>query len=103
MGLDVRQSVVHRNSSGISKEGRRDGEGKGVSIVPDNGNKVSFYVKNFPECLPVFRLWQQFEVCGILTDVFLARQRNSRGQVYGFVRFANVRNVEKLSQALNNI
>jgi len=103
VGLDVRQSVVHRNSSGISKGERHDSESKQVSIVFDNGNKVSFYVTNFPECLLVFRLRQQFEVCSILNDVFLARQQNSSGQVYGFVRFANVRNVDKLSQALNNV
>ena len=69
----------------------------------NSGKKVSFYFTNFPEFPPVFRLRQQFEVCGILTNVFLARQRNSRGRVYGFARFSNVKNIEKLSQALNNI
>jgi len=38
-----------------------------------------------------------------MSDVFVARQRNSRGQVYGFVRFSNVKNAVKLSRALNNI
>jgi hypothetical protein len=42
-------------------------------------------------------------VCGILSDVYVARQLNSRGQVYGFVRFTNVRNRDKLAQALNNV
>jgi len=70
---------------------------------PMYGNKVSFYFTNILEFLPVFRLRQEFEVCGILTDVFMVRKRNSRGQVYGFVRFSNVKNVEKLSHALNNV
>ncbi|RHN51175.1 putative nucleotide-binding alpha-beta plait domain-containing protein [Medicago truncatula] len=53
--------------------------------------------------MSLFRLRQYFEVCGILSDVYVARQLNSLGQVYGFVRFLNVRNREKLAQALNNV
>jgi len=67
------------------------------------GNKVSFYFTNIPECLPVFLLRQQFEVCGVLTDVYIAHQRNARGQVCGFVRFSHVKNADKLSNALNNV
>jgi hypothetical protein len=51
----------------------------------------------------LFRLRQAFEVCGILTDVYVARHRNARGQEFSFVRYVNVRNKEKLAQALNNI
>lgn len=43
------------------------------------------------------------EVCGILSDVYISRHRNVRGQTYDFVRFANVCNVEKLTKALNNV
>jgi len=50
-------------------------------VVTDNGSKVSFCFRNFPEYLPVFRLRQQFKVCGILMDVLLVQQRNSHGQV----------------------
>lgn len=66
-------------------------------------NKVSFYFTNISGFLPVFRLRQVFKVCGIFTDIFMAWKRNSRGQVYGFVRFSNVKNVEKLSHTLNNV
>jgi len=72
-------------------------------IVTGVGSKVSFYFTNILEFLPVFRLRQHFEVCGILLDVYMTRQQNSRGQVHGFVRFSNVKNVDKLSQALNNV
>jgi RNA recognition motif-containing protein len=44
-----------------------------------------------------------FEVCGILSDVYVARNRNARGQNYGFVRFINVKDVVKLLKALNNV
>jgi len=69
----------------------------------NKGSKVTFYFANIPDFMSLFRLRQYFEVCGILSDVYVARQLNSRGQVYGFVRFMNVRNKDKLTQALNNV
>jgi hypothetical protein len=38
-----------------------------------------------------------------LTDVYVARYKNARGQEFGFVRYVNVKNKDKLLQALNNI
>lgn len=67
------------------------------------GSKASFYVTNFPDNTPLIRLRQAFEVCGILTDVYVVRFRNARGQEFGFVRYVNVKNKVKLSQALNNV
>jgi len=67
------------------------------------GSKASYYVSNFPDNIPLFRLRQAFEVCGILADVYVARYRNARGQEYGFVRYVNVKNREKLLHALNNV
>ena len=67
------------------------------------GDKATFYVTNFTDQLPLFRLRQAFEVCGILTDIYIARQRNTRGQEFGFVRYVNVRNKVTLAQALNNV
>jgi hypothetical protein len=62
--------------------------------------KVTFYFANIPDFMPLFRLRQYFEVCGILSDVYVARHLNARGQVYGFVRFLNVKNRDKLGQSL---
>jgi len=49
--------------------------------------KVALYVTNFPDNLPLFRLRQSFEVCGMLSDVYVARHRNARSQEFGFVRY----------------
>jgi len=68
-----------------------------------HGYKASFYVTNFLENMPLFRLRQAFEVCGILSDLYVARHRNARGQEFGLVRFVNVKNKTKLLQAMNNV
>lgn len=67
------------------------------------GSKVTFYFTNFPDGISVPQLRQFFEVCGILRDVYIARKRNFRGQLYGFLRFLNVRHIDKLALALNNV
>lgn len=79
---------------------KRDSEVEGDWV---SGGKATFYIANIPDNMPLFRLRQYFEVCGILSDVYVARHFNARGQVYGFVRFLNVKNRDKLGQALNSI
>ncbi|GAU43941.1 hypothetical protein TSUD_284480 [Trifolium subterraneum] len=62
---------------------------------------VSYYITNFPPLISLFHLRKGFEVCGILEDVYVARKRNVHGEVYGFVKFSNVKNAYKLEKALN--
>ncbi|PNY17864.1 cysteine-rich receptor-like protein kinase, partial [Trifolium pratense] len=64
---------------------------------------VSFYFTNFPAQLPRFYLRKGVEVCGMLDDVFVPKKRNVHGKPYGFVKFVNVRDVSKLTNALNNV
>jgi len=61
------------------------------SDVVEYRNKASFYVTSFPDNMSLFLLRQAFEVCGILTDVFIARHHNIRGQEFGFVRYVKVK------------
>jgi hypothetical protein len=64
---------------------------------------VTFYFTNFPAQLSNFYLRKGFEVCGMLEDVFVPNKRNRNGEPYGFVKFANVRDVSKMTKALNAV
>jgi hypothetical protein len=64
---------------------------------------VSFYFTNFPTQLSIFYLRKGFEVCGMLEDVYVAKKRNRNGEPYGFVKFSNVRDVSKMTKALNAV
>ncbi|KAK2377208.1 zinc finger BED domain-containing protein RICESLEEPER [Trifolium repens] len=64
---------------------------------------VSFYFTNFPAQLSIFYLRKGFEVCGMLEDVYVAKKRNRNGEPYGFVKFSNVRDVSKMTKALNAV
>jgi hypothetical protein len=74
-------------------------------VVADTSVKrfVTFYVTNFPPHASNFFLRKGFEVCGILEDVFVARNRNMSGEVYGFVCYAKVRDVNKLLKVINSV
>ncbi|MCI41314.1 RNA recognition motif, partial [Trifolium medium] len=44
-----------------------------------------------------------FEVCGILEDVYVPSKLNVHGEAYGFVKYSNVKDVNKLTKALNAV
>jgi len=64
---------------------------------------VSFYFTNVPVDISYISLRRGFEVCGMMEDVYLAKKRNMNRGVFGFVRYGNVRDVDKLLKALNNV
>ena len=78
-----------------------------VTTITHNGtnhnNFVSFYFTNVPEDISYRSLRQGFEVCGIIEDIYLAKKRNVNGVVFGFVRYSNVKDLDKLLKAVNNI
>ena len=42
-------------------------------------------------------------MCGIFEDLYVAKNYNVQGKVYGFVCFGKVKNVAKLTKALNEV
>ena len=42
-------------------------------------------------------------MCGVVKDVYLACKRNVNGGVFGFVRYGNVKDVDKLLKAVTNV
>ena len=66
-------------------------------------NFVSFYFTNVPYDISYYSFRQGFEVCGVMEDVYLARKCNVNGGAFGFVRYRNVKDIEKLLKAVNNM
>ena len=64
---------------------------------------VSFYFTNVPADISYISLQRGFEVCGMMEDVYLAKKQNANGGVFGFVRYGNVKDVDKLLKAVNNV
>ena len=67
---DNQQRVVHVDGRASNFHGSRVSSSEWHGTVVDGstieqGRKAAFYVTNFPDNLPLFRLRQAFEVCGI--------------------------------------
>ncbi|KAK2427387.1 heterogeneous nuclear ribonucleoprotein A0 [Trifolium repens] len=103
--MSVQQPAVLEKEAYPSYGFRRNDQNEVQNKNTSSGVKwyVSFYFTNFLVLLSNFYLRKGFEVCGILEDVYVARKRNKRGQPYGFVRFSNVRDITKLTKALNAV
>lgn len=110
-GLVRRREVVdvdhHQSRDAIVAHGKValgcTGKGTDQNEFSQYKRFVTFYFTNFPPQLSNFYLRKGFEVCGLLEKVVVPRERNTNGEVYGFVRFSKVRDVGKLLKAVNVI
>jgi len=64
---------------------------------------VSFYFTSVLELISYFYLHQGCKLCGMLEDLYLAKNYNAYGKVYGYVCYSNVENVDKTTMALNDV
>jgi hypothetical protein len=94
----VRLQLLTKGSRTRLEMGRR----KHILVLSINGLSI-FYFTNFPAQLSNFYLRKGFEVCGILEDVVVPSKRNVNGEIYGFVRFSKVKDVDKLLKVVNDV
>jgi hypothetical protein len=64
---------------------------------------VVFYLAYILEHLLCVDLRRGLEVCGMLAAIYVSRNLNVRGHIFGFVNFIKVCHVKKLNKALNNV
>ncbi|GAU32773.1 hypothetical protein TSUD_323420 [Trifolium subterraneum] len=64
---------------------------------------VSFYYNNILDEATMTDLREEFGRCDQLLDVFISKRRNARGRRFGFVRYNNVRDKERMVRALNHV
>jgi len=71
-------------------------------VNKNNVSQVSavFYFIDFLDRLLYVDLRKGLEVCGILSDVYISRFRNVRGQHFGFAKYFKVCDVKKLKKHL---
>ncbi|GJY97792.1 RNA-directed DNA polymerase, eukaryota, reverse transcriptase zinc-binding domain protein [Tanacetum coccineum] len=64
---------------------------------------LSVYVSNFPSHLTVREIWNICSKAGTLVDVYIAKHKNSLGQMFGFCRYIKVSNHDSLINSLCKI
>ncbi|MCH84791.1 hypothetical protein A2U01_0005627, partial [Trifolium medium] len=61
------------------------------------------YVNNLPEDIGEKELERTFERWGKVVDVYIARKRNKAGRIFGFVRYAGVKDETWLEEQLQDV
>ncbi|KAJ0619933.1 putative RNA recognition motif domain, nucleotide-binding alpha-beta plait domain superfamily [Helianthus annuus] len=76
---------------------RKNKRGKG------DGIEWTFLVQNISNKVSKNVLWRAFKPFGFISDVYVARKRDSKGRCFGFVRYVGVVNMQETLAAMNTV
>ncbi|MFS8018831.1 putative RNA recognition motif domain, nucleotide-binding alpha-beta plait domain superfamily [Helianthus anomalus] len=68
-----------------------------------DGVEITFLVQNLPERTTKEILWRSFQPHGFVTDAYVARKKDKKGNFFGFVRFVGVGNFGETIQQMNTV
>ncbi|KAD4585945.1 hypothetical protein E3N88_23546 [Mikania micrantha] len=71
--------------------------------VEDHKSITSFYVSNLPSGVSNSLLWKAFQPFGNVVDAYVAKKKDSRGNFFGFVRYARVIDLKGLLAGMNSV
>ncbi|KAD4179777.1 hypothetical protein E3N88_28368 [Mikania micrantha] len=69
----------------------------------DQSNIISFFVTNLPGGISNSTLWNAFKQYGRIMDAYVARKKDSRGNHFGFIRFAGISKLNEVLRQLNSV
>ncbi|KAJ0469382.1 putative RNA recognition motif domain, nucleotide-binding alpha-beta plait domain superfamily [Helianthus annuus] len=83
---------------------------KGRRLINDHKNynskpvkETTYFIGNLPDDCSSYLLWDTFYGFGSMTDAYVPRKRDKKGNTFGFVRFENVRDVMGLAVDLGTV
>ncbi|WJX59530.1 hypothetical protein P8452_44840 [Trifolium repens] len=68
-----------------------------------NNEATSFYFTNFPDDVVVVDLWKTFARFGRVGEVYIPSKKDKWGRGFGFVKFFEVENAERLESRLGEV
>ncbi|KAJ0488728.1 putative RNA recognition motif domain, nucleotide-binding alpha-beta plait domain superfamily [Helianthus annuus] len=69
---------------------------------PD-GVEMTFLIQNLPDQVSKGLLWRIFQPYGFITDAYVARKKDAKGNRFGFVRYVVEGRVEEVLKAMNSV
>jgi len=87
------EAQVHKDDHGKTQNNKYGNDQKSMNgnLNGNNSNAIQvsamFYITNFLDRLLFVDLKKSLEVCGILSDIYLSRFRNVRGQQFALLNF----------------
>ncbi|XP_021980427.1 uncharacterized protein LOC110876568 [Helianthus annuus] len=71
--------------------------------VRGNGVELTFIVQNLSDRASRTILKKAFQPFGFVSDVYVARKKDKRGNYFGFVRFVGIENVDSALEVMNTV
>ncbi|KAF5815142.1 putative RNA recognition motif domain, nucleotide-binding alpha-beta plait domain superfamily [Helianthus annuus] len=68
-----------------------------------DGVEWTFLVQNISDKVTRNVMWRAFRPFGFVSDVYVARKRDSRGRCFGFVRYVGVVNMKETLVSMNTV
>ncbi|KAJ0515605.1 putative RNA recognition motif domain, nucleotide-binding alpha-beta plait domain superfamily [Helianthus annuus] len=68
-----------------------------------NGMEMTFIVQNLPDQTTKMVLWRAFQPYGYISDAYVARKKDKRGNSFGFIRYVGVENVNATLAEMNYV
>ncbi|KAL9992418.1 putative RNA recognition motif domain, nucleotide-binding alpha-beta plait domain superfamily [Helianthus debilis subsp. tardiflorus] len=68
-----------------------------------NGVEMTFIVQNLPDRATKMMLWRAFQPFGYVSDAYVARKKDKRGNCFGFIRYVGVENVDSTVEVMNKV
>ncbi|KAJ0826351.1 putative RNA recognition motif domain, nucleotide-binding alpha-beta plait domain superfamily [Helianthus annuus] len=99
--------MTNEKNNGVVEEGELPQEdqntktGGGIDGKPRREDATTFYVTNIPAWMTDADLWTECRNLGWLVDAYIAKKKDTLGRRFGFLRFAFVRDADKLVKAIN--
>ncbi|KAJ0805666.1 putative RNA recognition motif domain, nucleotide-binding alpha-beta plait domain superfamily [Helianthus annuus] len=66
-------------------------------------DELTFYVSNLPDRVSKTLLWRAFLPHGRVSDAYVARKRDSRGNCFGFIRCVGISDVDGTLASMNTV
>ncbi|KAJ0765763.1 putative RNA recognition motif domain, nucleotide-binding alpha-beta plait domain superfamily [Helianthus annuus] len=68
-----------------------------------NGVEITFLVQNLPERTTKTQLRNAFQPFGYVSDAYVARKKDKRGNSFGFIRYVGVENIDETLVDMNTV
>ncbi|KAF5775131.1 putative RNA recognition motif domain, nucleotide-binding alpha-beta plait domain superfamily [Helianthus annuus] len=95
--MNGRQGELEDGGPWNNVQYRRNRKSKG------DGVEWTFLIQNLSDKVNRNILWRAFQQYGFISDVYVARKRDTRGRCFGFVRYVGVEHMKETLSSMNTV
>jgi hypothetical protein len=94
---------LEREIVGRREQSRAEADSRSEFIRNLDKSSISFYITNFPDEAKTVELWKLFARFDRIGEVYIPNKVDKWGKRFGFVKFKEVRDLERLEERLSDV